>query len=84
MRKSRRFMDTFYGFYALLILVSLVIIARFRPSNLVATAVILLGLGVLVSISANRRKNYLSRDMLIEYTIVGLAVLVVLISAVRK
>ena len=77
-------MDAFYSFYALFILASLVVIALFRPSSLVAVAVVLLGLGVLISLSANRRKSYLSRDMLIEYVIVGLAVLVVLISAVRK
>ena len=77
-------MDAFYSFYALFILASLVVIALYRPDKLVAVAVVLLGLGVLISLSANRRKNYLSRDMLIEYVIVGLAVLVVLISAVRK
>lgn len=77
-------MNVFYGLYAVVILASLVAIAVFKPNKLVLGASILLGAGVLISILANQRKKYLSKDMLVEYIIVGLAVIIVLISAVHK
>lgn len=84
MKLSHRLMNMFYGFYALAILAGLLAVALFKPSGLVWSAVILLSAGVVISILANRRRRYLSRDMLMEYIIVGLAVLIVLISAVRR
>ncbi len=83
MRRSRHFIKLFYGIYALTIIVSLVAIAEFKPSKSILIASLILAVGVVINTYLNRRKNYLSKDMVLEYAIVGLAVLIVLLSAIR-